>query len=301
MIVILMVHVLNAVDMCACRYRFVEQPSNAVMCNPYPTGRFITRCIVDYSTTEGIPLSIIWQSRERSGSNPQPLNVGISTTAEVNRIRSELTIPLAEATYEGHRFFCSVNFRNGTLVRNSQEFYLFPHSVLMGPPLDYPDCDESSAQSTLIEECIDPNYGQRPTTPPPTTPPPTTAPQTTTPPPTTTTTLPPTTPPQTTTPPETTTIMEAPPTTILPPPTMPPPTTPPPPPPPPPTTTLPPTTTRPVSATRNPFTFEEEILLYSSIVAAVILIVVIVVLVLCLCCWNRVCQRSQYCTCYSKY
>ena len=298
--------------MCACRYRFVEQPSNAIMCNPYPIGRFITRCVVDFSTQEGIPLSLTWHTKEHSNSPPLLLTSDFTTVNGDSSVRSELNIALPAdmaETYEGYRYFCRVNFYNGTILKESQEFYLFPQSVVT-TVLDYPTCDQGSAQSTLFEECIDPNYSSAPpitittavaettpqlttsprTTPPPTTPPPTTPPPTTPPP----TTPPPTTPPPTTPPPP-------PPTT--PPPTTSSPTTPPPPPttpPPPPPTTTPPEIDD-VSSANKALTFDEEILLYSAIGAAVVLIVVVVVLLLCLCLWNRVCRQSKYCTCCSYY
>ena len=144
-------------------------------------------------------ISIVWYSRRHSTTSPQLLTGDFSTMTEVNRIQSELTIELTsgmESNYEGYRYFCCVSLFNGTVLRDSLEYFLFPRSVFMSV-LDYPIYDENAALSAQTEKCIDPtaiSYGRPliscsysttpPTmtplpvippfmTPPPTTPPPT--------------------------------------------------------------------------------------------------------------------------------
>ena len=125
----------------------MEQPSNDMKCNPYPTNTVVTRCIVDHSASEGTPLNVAWYSRRHSDGIAQPITGSDSTMIEPNRVRSELTLDLTLPTgqqYEGLRYFCRVWFNNGTLLRDSQEYYLFDRSLLTTGLIDFPDCDANS-------------------------------------------------------------------------------------------------------------------------------------------------------------
>ena len=148
----------HAVDICSCKYRFIEQPANAVMCNPYDVGWLVTSCAVEFTTTEGIPLNLAWYRRDTSDSPPEVLIREFTTVNGESNVRSELNFTLTETmpeTFEGHRYFCRVSFSNGTVIQDSQEFYLFSREVIMNV-LDFPTCVNDSIQSVPFEECIDP-------------------------------------------------------------------------------------------------------------------------------------------------
>ena len=127
------------------------------MCNPYDVGWLATSCAVEFTTTEGIPLNLAWYMRDTSDSPPEVLPGGFINVNQDSRVRSELNFTLTETpdTFEGHRYFCRVSFSNGTVIQDSQEFYLFSRDVIMNV-LDFPTCVNDSIQSAPFEECIDP-------------------------------------------------------------------------------------------------------------------------------------------------
>ena len=142
-----------------CRYRLDEQPSSAMTCNPYPSGKFITRCVVKFSTTEGAPLNLAWYSRAQLGGTPQRLFSGFITRNTISSIESELTIQVKKDTVtscEGFSgYFCRVSYYNGTLLSESQEIYLFPRFAISNFLVM---CDEQSIQSTDVAKCVDPQF-----------------------------------------------------------------------------------------------------------------------------------------------
>ena len=184
-------------------------------CNPYPSGRLITRCVMEFSTTDGGPLSFAWYSRTQLGSIPQPVPSGFASSILGSKAESTLTIRLQNGTVSESAcgdfsgYFCRVSFHNGTILSNSQEVYLFPQYAISN---SLGNCDMRSVQSSRVTKCVDPQFSTaEPVTPP--LPPTTTSrspPITTSSSPPTTTILPPTTVPIVM---ETTTTAKLPPTT----------------------------------------------------------------------------------------
>ena len=146
-----------------CRYQFVEQPPNFITCNPYPSGRFTTRCAVEVSTSEGSPLSFSWYSRTQLGRSPQAVPRGVFSSILGSKAQSTLTIHLHNGTApdglsdcENFRgYFCQVRFHNGTILSESQEVYLFPRYAISSV---FRNCNRQSVQSSGTAVCIDPNF-----------------------------------------------------------------------------------------------------------------------------------------------
>lgn len=141
-----------------CRYRLTEQPSNTMTCNPYPSGKFFTRCVVQFSTTEGGPLRLVWYSRAQLGGTPQRIFSGFTTKNTVSRVESELIIQIKDTVSfcDGFSaYYCQISFYNGTLLSRSQEVYLFPQYAFSNA---LKMCDEQSIQSSQVTQCIDPQF-----------------------------------------------------------------------------------------------------------------------------------------------
>ena len=141
-----------------CRYRLTEQPFNTMTCNPYPSGKFFTRCVVQFSTTEGGPLRLAWYSRAQLGGTPQRIFSGFVTKNTISSIESELTVQIKDIVSfcDGFSaYYCQVSFYNGTLLSRSQEIYLFPQYVFSNA---LKMCDEQRIQSSHIAKCVDPQF-----------------------------------------------------------------------------------------------------------------------------------------------
>ena len=163
-----------------CRYYLTEQPTSVVSCNPYPFGKFVTRCLVEFSTKEGSPLTVAWYTRANIGGNPQQIFNGFNSRNTVSSVESELTVRLNENMVDSFRtYFCRVSFANGTVLSDSREAYLLSKKSMSH---DFKICDDGSVQSTKESKCIDPINTQPvvSTSPPATTSTELTTPQTTT-------------------------------------------------------------------------------------------------------------------------
>ena len=140
-----------------CAYYLTEQPSNTMTCNPYPSGKFFTRCVVEFSSTSGAPLRLAWFSRAKLGGSPQRIFSGFITKNTMVSVESELTITMKDTAtsrdgFSG--FFCQVSFFNGTILAKSQEIYLFPQYAFSNT---LKKCDDQSMQSSHLTKCVDPN------------------------------------------------------------------------------------------------------------------------------------------------
>ena len=127
-------------------------------CNPYLSGEFTTRCVVQFSTTEGSPLRLAWYSRAQLGGIPQRIFSGFITKNTVSSVESELTIQVKDTVTlcDGFSaYYCQVSFYNGTLLSKSQEIYLFPRYAFSNA---LKMCNEHSIQSSHIAECVDPQF-----------------------------------------------------------------------------------------------------------------------------------------------
>ena len=150
-----------------CRYRFIEQPANTMSCNPYPSGQLITRCAVEVTTTDGTPLQISWHFRTELGGNPHPVSMDNISGHEFNssmssNAESTLTIQLQNGTSSGSThcgnfrgYFCRVTLRNGTILSDSQEIYLFPQYAISST---LKSCEKQHVQSSHTATCVDPDF-----------------------------------------------------------------------------------------------------------------------------------------------
>ena len=150
-----------------CRYRFIEQPANTMSCNPYPSGRLISRCAVEFTTTDGTPLQISWHFRTELGGNPHPVSMDNISSHEFNssmssKAESTLTIQLQNGTSSGSThcgnfrgYFCRVTLRNGTILSDSQEIYLFPEYTISS---NLKNCEKQHVQSSHTATCVDSDF-----------------------------------------------------------------------------------------------------------------------------------------------
>ena len=150
-----------------CRYRFIEQPANTMNCNPYPSGRLITRCAMEFTMTDGTPLEILWHFRTELGGNPHPVSMDSISGHELNsstssKAESILTIQLQNGTSSGFTqcgnfrgYFCRVTLRNGTILSDSQEIYLFPQYAISNT---LKNCEKQHVQSSHTATCVDPDF-----------------------------------------------------------------------------------------------------------------------------------------------
>lgn len=151
-----------------CRYQLVEQPPNMVACNPYPSGQFITRCVVDFSTTVSGPLNFAWYLRTQLGSAPQHVPSGFVFSVLGSKAESTLTVHLQNGTEstcgDFRAYFCRVSFLNGTILSDSQEVFLLPRYAISS---NLKNCDKQSVQSSHTVTCVDPNFSTVELTTPP--------------------------------------------------------------------------------------------------------------------------------------
>ena len=127
-------------------------------CNPFLSGKFTTRCVVQFSTSEGGPLRLAWYSRAQLGGTSQRIFSGFITKNTVSSVESELIIQIKDTVTlcDGFSaYYCQVSFYNGTLLSKSQEIYLFPRYAFSNA---LRMCDEHSIQSSHIAECVDPQF-----------------------------------------------------------------------------------------------------------------------------------------------
>lgn len=149
-------HYAAAID--DCRYRLVEQPSKVIACNPYPVEKFVTRCVVEFSTEDRIPPLLAWYTRAQLGGPSQRIYSGYLTRNYISSVESELTVHLTKDVENSFNvYFCQVAFCNGTVLSDSQDGYLFPAEALSNT---LTACDEKSIQSTKEVKCIDPKYAK---------------------------------------------------------------------------------------------------------------------------------------------
>ena len=160
MLVMMKLH-LYAAAIDDCRYRLVEQPPKVIACNPYPVGKFVTRCVVEFSTEEGIPPHLAWYTRAQLGGPSRRIYSGYLSRYHISSVESELTVHLTKEMENSFTvYFCQVAFCNGTVLSDSQEGYLFPADALSNT---FTACDEKGVQATKEVKCIDPR--PIPTTP----------------------------------------------------------------------------------------------------------------------------------------